>query len=239
MIATTAATYRKTQCFINTKPRTREPCPDRRNYTSTRCHTPGGLNLPTEPPVLWADQSAACSCMLAVSLCHSYCSYRRPRYSVTQHGRSATQNIGNHRQILTAAAILTAVFVGSTIFQLQKLKDKCTVHPITGQAAPEGEYRYCSTLSSTSVLDVGGWSTLRPGRFTPWKTLYPLYRRLGGSQGQSGRVRKISPPPGFDPRTVQPVANHYTDCAIPARNNNNNNNNNNIHYQPRACTIHG
>jgi hypothetical protein len=26
-------------------------------------------------------------------------------------------------------------------------------------------------------------------------------------------MRKISPPPGFDPRTAQPVASHYTDCA--------------------------
>jgi len=34
---------------------------------------------------------------------------------------------------------------------------------------------------------------------------YPLYRRLGGPQGRSGLVRKISPPPGFDPRTVQPA----------------------------------
>ena len=38
------------------------------------------------------------------------------------------------------------------------------------------------------------------------KTQYPLYRRLGGPQSRSGRVRNISPPPGFDPRTVQPVA---------------------------------
>ena len=29
-------------------------------------------------------------------------------------------------------------------------------------------------------------------------------------------MRKISPPPGFDPRTVQPVASSYTDYAIPA-----------------------
>ena len=43
------------------------------------------------------------------------------------------------------------------------------------------------------------------------KTRYPLYRRLDGPQGPSGRVRKISPPPGFDPRTVQPVASRYTD----------------------------
>jgi hypothetical protein len=57
----------------------------------------------------------------------------------------------------------------------------------------------------------------RPGRFTPGKeTRYPFYRRLGGPQGRSGRVRKISPPRGFDPRTVQPVASRYTDYAIPA-----------------------
>jgi hypothetical protein len=29
-------------------------------------------------------------------------------------------------------------------------------------------------------------------------------------------VQKISPPPGFDPWTVQPVASRYTDYAIPA-----------------------
>jgi len=29
-------------------------------------------------------------------------------------------------------------------------------------------------------------------------------------------VRKISLPPGFDPRTTQPVASRYTDYTIPA-----------------------
>jgi len=53
----------------------------------------------------------------------------------------------------------------------------------------------------------GEGSASRPGRFLPpGKTRYPSYRRLGGSQGRSGQVRKISPPPGFDPRAVQPVA---------------------------------
>jgi len=53
-------------------------------------------------------------------------------------------------------------------------------------------------------------------RFTPWKeTRCPLFRRLGGPQGRSGLVRKISSPPGFDPRTVQTVASRYTDWAIP------------------------
>ena len=41
---------------------------------------------------------------------------------------------------------------------------------------------------------------------------------LGGSQGRSGRVRKISLPSGFDPRPVQPTASRYTDWAIPAPN---------------------
>jgi len=49
------------------------------------------------------------------------------------------------------------------------------------------------------------------------KTRYPLYRRLGGSQGRSERLRKRSPPLGFDPRTVQPVASRYTDWTIPAQ----------------------
>jgi len=54
----------------------------------------------------------------------------------------------------------------------------------------------------------------RPSRsLPPGKTWYPLYRRLGGPQGRSGQVQKISPPPGFDPRAVQSVARCYTDYA--------------------------
>jgi hypothetical protein len=37
-----------------------------------------------------------------------------------------------------------------------------------------------------------------PADLPPGKTRYPLYRKLGGPQGRSGRVRKISPQPGFD-----------------------------------------
>jgi hypothetical protein len=49
----------------------------------------------------------------------------------------------------------------------------------------------------------GGWSKPPPTDLPSGKTRYPLYRRLGGSQGRSGQVRKISPPPGFDPQTVE------------------------------------
>jgi hypothetical protein len=51
-------------------------------------------------------------------------------------------------------------------------------------------------------------ATLLPGK-RPATTC--IGRRLGGPQGQSGRVRKISPPQGFDHRTVQSVASRYTD----------------------------
>jgi len=94
-------------------------------------------------------------------------------------------------------------------------KGKGKVHPRTGHEGPEGEKRYSSTLYLTSALDGGGWSTPRSGRFTPGKeTRYPLYRKLGRPQGRSGRVRKMSPPPVFDPRTFQPVASSYIDYAM-------------------------
>jgi hypothetical protein len=66
-------------------------------------------------------------------------------------------------------------------------------------------------------MGVGG-QPQAPAALPPGKTRYPLYRRLGTPQGRSGQVRKISPPPGFDARTVQPVASRYIDCAIPSSN---------------------
>ena len=66
----------------------------------------------------------------------------------------------------------------------------------------------------TTALEGGEGSASRPGRaFPSGKTRYPLYRRLGGPQGRSGQVRKISPLPEFDLRNIQPVASRYTDYA--------------------------
>ena len=45
-----------------------------------------------------------------------------------------------------------------------------------------------------------------PSTMTP----YPLYGKLGGPQGRPGRMQKISPTLGFDPRTVHSVAS----CSI-------------------------
>jgi hypothetical protein len=75
---------------------------------------------------------------------------------------------------------------------------------------------YSSTLSLTSALAGVDGQGHAPAALPPGKTRYALYRRLGGLQGRSARVRKISPPPGIDRRTVQPVASHHTDWAIPS-----------------------
>jgi len=68
-----------------------------------------------------------------------------------------------------------------------------------------------STLSLTSALDGVCGQRHVPAALSPGKTRYPVYRRLGGPQRRSGRVQKISPSPGFDPRTVQPVAKRHID----------------------------
>lgn len=67
-------------------------------------------------------------------------------------------------------------------------------------------------LFLTLELEECGVSTLGSGRFIHGKeTQYPLYSRVGGTQGQTGRVRKISAPSEFDPKTAQPLASSYID----------------------------
>ena len=75
--------------------------------------------------------------------------------------------------------------------------------PRTGHERPHGGV----DVLLYSFFDLGarwgGWSTLRPARFTPGKDSVPILQEAGWA------------PPGFDPRTVQPVASRYTDWAIP------------------------
>jgi len=60
------------------------------------------------------------------------------------------------------------------VASIGKGKGKGKGHLVTGHEGPEGEQRYSSTLSLTSALDEGGWSTPRPGRFTPGKHPVPI-----------------------------------------------------------------
>jgi hypothetical protein len=78
-------------------------------------------------------------------------------------------------------------------------------------------------------MRVGGQRHV-PATLPPGMTRYTLYGRVGRPQGQSGRVLKISPPPGFDPQTVQLVASRYTDYAIPAQG---------LHISHVLCIIQG
>ena len=85
------------------------------------------------------------------------------------------------------------------------------MHPCTG---PVGGVEVLLYPFMTTAVEGGEGSASRPVRcLPPGKSQYPLYRRLGGPQVRSGQARKVSPPPGFDPRTVQPVASSYTDYA--------------------------
>jgi len=59
-----------------------------------------------------------------------------------------------------------------------------------------------------------GWvvSCTPEAHFTPAKTRYPFYRRLGGPQDRSGWVENLVPT-GIRSRTIQPIVSHYTDWA--------------------------
>ena len=84
-------------------------------------------------------------------------------------------------------------------------------HTRIGHEGQDSGVGYSSTLSLTSALDGVGGQGHAQAALPPRITRYPLYRMLGGPQGRSGQVRKISPPPGFEPRTVQPVDIRCTD----------------------------
>jgi len=94
-------------------------------------------------------------------------------------------------------------------------KGKGKGHGIAGLRGQEEEWIYSCTLALTSALEgcVGG-QLHAPATFSRGKPPYPLYRGLGKHQVWSGWTRKMSPPPLLDPRTVKPVASHYTDWAI-------------------------
>jgi hypothetical protein len=64
-------------------------------------------------------------------------------------------------------------------------------------------------------LDLGTrryeWLAPRPGRYTPGKDSVPIVQEADWAPGPVWTCAKNLDPPRFDPRTVQPVASHYTD----------------------------
>jgi hypothetical protein len=56
-----------------------------------------------------------------------------------------------------------------------------------------------------------------PAAFTSGKDPVPIVQEAGWAPGPVWISAENLAPPGFDPRTFQPVASRYTDYAIPAR----------------------
>ena len=85
--------------------------------------------------------------------------------------------------------------------------------PVTGPVWPRGWVEVKLYCSMTAALEGGEWSAARPGHtLPPVETLYPLYRRLGGPQGQSGWTENLVPT-GIQSWTVQPVVSRCIDWA--------------------------
>jgi len=82
----------------------------------------------------------------------------------------------------------------------------------SGVAQRVGSY----SSSMTAAIEGGEWSAACPGRtLPPGKSRYPLYRRLGGPQGRSGRSENLVPT-GIRSQTVQPVAQSLYRLSYPA-----------------------
>jgi len=93
-------------------------------------------------------------------------------------------------------------------------KGKGKIHSRTGHEGPEGKRRYTSTLSLTSALDGTVFSALpRPLYQRKRHSTLFIGRWVDPRDSQNGCGR-FNPPPGFDLRTVQPVASSYTGPQI-------------------------
>ena len=63
-----------------------------------------------------------------------------------------------------------------------------------------------------SVLEGGvGGQRHAPAALPPGRDPVPIVQETGWSPGQSRRVQKVSPSPGFHPRNVHLIANRCTD----------------------------
>ena len=96
--------------------------------------------------------------------------------------------------------VYICIYIYIYIYMLKKLK--CSRYR-SGIAQRMG--RGIALLFHDRGTGRGEWSAARPGRnLPPGKTRYPLYRRLGGPQGRSGRAKYLVPT-GIRSQTVQPV----------------------------------
>jgi hypothetical protein len=160
-----------------------------------------GLHYPDQwlgrnGPVLWPPWSPA--------LILPYpCSHQEVIvYSKRVNMRDDLWRLSERPRFLSVLGILEVTELSKASISTKK-KDRPQVQPITCHVGTERRNRFRSTLFLT--LELVGLAGKRhaPAALFPGITPYRLYRRLGGTQGRSGRVRKISLPLEFDPWTVQ------------------------------------
>ena len=77
---------------------------------------------------------------------------------------------------------------------VNKCNDK--FHPITGYEGTGGEQQCGSTRSLTTALDVGGWSTPRPGPLYPGNDPLPIVKVAGWATGPVWTGAEIFAPTG-------------------------------------------
>jgi hypothetical protein len=97
------------------------------------------------------------------------------------HPASCTMGTGSFPGVKTAGR--DADHTPASSAEVKKELSCTSTHPL----GPPGP------VTGFPLLEEGEGLASRPGRnLPPGKTRYPLYRRLGGPQGRSGQVRKIS-----------------------------------------------
>jgi len=155
--------------------------------------------------------------------------WRQACYAATSapcHNMARLQLVGasiyatrTNREQAVGPADVTACLVDSWPFcSCHDLEHQVKVKLTLEQATKSQRGSRCMVL--LFVARWGGWSTTRPGRFTPGKDAKPIVQWFGRPQGRSGRVRETLAPSGLDPRIVQHVASRSTDWAIPAHRKN-------------------
>ena len=88
--------------------------------------------------------------------------------------------------------------------------------PLQARLWPRGWVEVYLFTSKTTALEGGKWSAALPGcTLPPGRTRYPLYRRLGGPQGQSGRAENHAPPHSISGPS-NPVARSLYRLSYPA-----------------------
>jgi len=113
-----------------------------------------------------------------------------------------------------------ARFVENTghVLNNSKKKVKCTLAQAlrlcTGRTAHKGSRGIALLFHDHGTRKGWGVSVTPRPLFTPGKDPVPIVQEAGWAPGPVWTgAENLAPPPGFDPRTVQPVASRHTDWA--------------------------